>query len=661
MQYRPDIDGLRAVAVSSVVLGHAHVPGFAGGYVGVDVFFVISGVLITRLIVDDLDRGTFSFADFYERRVRRILPALIVMLAVTMAMGWFLLMPDEYRSLGRNTIAVLLFVSNFAFWRDVGYFAPAASEMPLLHTWSLAVEEQFYLVFPVLLLVLARTWPKQRMLVIAGLAVASFTAAEVCLQVYPRAAFYVSPMRMWELLAGSLLALGGSTVTLSTLAANGMALLGIAGVLSPLFLYSDTTPFPALAALPPVLGAVAVMLAGATRNNAVSKLLSIGPVVYLGRISYSLYLWHFPLLAFAAYASTTRVPLVMALGIVCVAVAIASLSYHLVETPYRNRRLLTRQSVFALAGAACAMAGAFAALAFLGDGLPGRFTGAAAAALVAQGDYNADRYDCFARERSRTTVATGCPIGETGQPLGFALWGDSHAEALRSGFAEVAKEMSIAGVYLGADGCPALMGLSHSREAYCAEVNDEILASLTAAGSPKTVILAARWPLWVQGISYGAEPRAPIHFKRPDHDEVENAAAQVALIESALRDTVARLQAAGKVVVLIGPVPEMGNDVPRAYFFGRANQSSGGGIPRKDFDERAASSIALLERVAAVQGTALIYPHTALCNATRCRSVIDGKIVYHDDDHLSRTGSRLLAPVLAAALADNQHASKTAP
>jgi peptidoglycan/LPS O-acetylase OafA/YrhL len=343
VSYRPDIDGLRAIAVLSVVFCHAGV-GLPGGYVGVDVFFVISGYLITSLILKELKQETFSLADFWERRIRRILPALVAVTIAALLAGWFLLMPEAYASLGKSVAALALLISNVQFWRDTGYFEAAAEEKPLLHTWSLAVEEQFYLFVPVFLLLLARTSRLHRAVALLTLAmIVSFGLSIYGTHRHPDATFYLLPSRAWELFVGALLAfvpigwLTGSTRCKELAAALGLAL-----ILIPCVLYDQSTRFPGLAAVPPVLGTALLIWSGNTSTAGLpitNRCLTWRPFVAVGLISYSLYLWHWPLLAFARSQSISPLSYIDRFQLIAASLLIGAISWRYVELPFRSRKV----------------------------------------------------------------------------------------------------------------------------------------------------------------------------------------------------------------------------------------------------------------------------------------------------------------------------------
>src|SRR5271170_3095038 len=298
-RYRPEIDGLRALAILPVLLFHYRVSPFRGGFVGVDVFFVISGYLITQLIEAERREGRFSIARFYERRVRRIFPALFVMLTAATIAAAFILFPVDLVRYANSLLATAGFAANFEFWREAGYFDVAAAEKPLLHLWSIAVEEQFYLVFPALLLL----FQSRRVAITLAIFVLSFAFAVWGVIHAPSAAFYLLPGRAWELMLGALLALHAVPFIERRWIREALAVTGIALIAIAVFGYSKDTPFPGAAALLPCLGAALVIYSSVPGITSASAVLSLPPLVFVGRISYSLYLWHWPLYVFARYFS----------------------------------------------------------------------------------------------------------------------------------------------------------------------------------------------------------------------------------------------------------------------------------------------------------------------------------------------------------------------
>jgi len=354
MKHRADIDGLRAVAVIAVLLFHADI-GCSGGYVGVDVFFVISGFLITGLILKDLNRDRFSIVEFWERRVRRILPALALVVFSTLIAGWFLLLGRDFEALGKSVVAQVMLLSNVYFWRGSGYFARIGQDTPLLHTWSLAVEEQFYLLFPLLLIALRRLSPKALIPAILLFSGASFSLSVYWSYHNPNANFYLLPTRAWELLMGAFLAAYSARRASKRWLAEILSWSGLFAILWSIFQYSPDTRFPGAAALLPCVGTAFLIQSNRDSLTSVGTFLATRPVVFVGLISYSLYLWHWPVLVFAEYWTIERLPLVHRVLLLLGSIGLAALSWKFVETPFRQRTVFkTRPQVFAFASISAA-------------------------------------------------------------------------------------------------------------------------------------------------------------------------------------------------------------------------------------------------------------------------------------------------------------------
>ncbi len=373
MQYRREIDGLRALAVVPVILFHAGIQGFSGGFVGVDIFFVISGYLITSIIVAELETDNFTIAGFYERRARRILPALFFVMLVSLPLAWWLLLPHELIAFGRSIIAVIVFASNILFWQESDYFATDSELIPLLHTWSLAVEEQYYVIFPVLLLVCWKLGLRWLTTIIATIAIVSLGLAEWGWRHDASGNFYLLPSRAWELMAGAGCALylrhkTPPTGTISQLLSlSGLGLL----LLSVLWL-DDTIPFPSLYAILPVLGTSLIILF-AHDNNWAGKLLSLPVFVGIGLISYSAYLWHQPMFAFARLYYADEPALLVMLGLTVLAFILAFVSWRFIERPFRQPRQFNRQQIFIMALTGSVVFVVVALVLIVLEGIPARF------------------------------------------------------------------------------------------------------------------------------------------------------------------------------------------------------------------------------------------------------------------------------------------------
>lgn len=353
LAYRPEIDGLRAIAVTSVILFHSGLVPLSGGFAGVDVFFVISGFLVTSILLKDLGSGTHTVLRFYERRVRRILPALFVMLAVTSVAATVLMIPPQLAAYSKSLVAVLLFLSNFLFGANSGYFSPALEEAPLLHTWSLSIEEQYYLLFPLMLSALMRRGPRAVTLGLWGMAVASLALAQWGAQAKPEMNFFFSLSRFWELLAGSLAA---TILHRRPVRAQGaVAWVGLGMILASMVLHSERTAYPSLHTLVPVTGSALVLLF-AGQGTIVGRVLSLRPVVGVGLISYSAYLWHQPLFALLRVSSFEAPPDAALWGMVGLSYVLGWISWRWVEQPFRRpteRWLPAPRALFSSAALVC--------------------------------------------------------------------------------------------------------------------------------------------------------------------------------------------------------------------------------------------------------------------------------------------------------------------
>ncbi len=348
MKYRPEIDGLRALAVVPVILWHAGFQVVSGGFVGVDIFFVISGFLITSIILAEKESNTFSLIKFYERRARRILPALFFVMFTCIPIAWFVLLPADLKNFSKSLIAVSTFTSNFLFWRWSGYFDTASQLKPLLHTWSLAVEEQFYLFFPLFVMFLWRVAISRLGLALMLITILSFSLGQYFSASRPFFAFYLLPTRGWELLVGALLALWQSTTRndsdLSTYTRSALSFIGLIAILGSVFLFTEEIPTPSFFTLIPTLGA-ALIIFGANQNNIVGKLLSGKVFVLVGLISYSAYLWHQPLLAFAKHRFVELSELLLFV-LVLFTFFLSYISWKFIETPFRNQKKFSRKFIF---------------------------------------------------------------------------------------------------------------------------------------------------------------------------------------------------------------------------------------------------------------------------------------------------------------------------
>jgi len=631
--YRPDIDGLRAVAVFMVVGYHIGVPGMTGGFAGVDVFFVISGYLITALLVrEQATSGRIDLAAFFARRARRLLPALGVVTVAALWLGALVLLPDEQIALARSAEASLAFVANFYFWiRGQGYFADPSALVPLRHLWTLAVEEQFYLLWPVAFwgLAVAATRTNVRVAKLLVVALAATSALSLGLSIAlshraPLAAFLLLPTRAWELGAGALLTRAPQP---SARHAPMLALLGWVAIVWTTVAFDAATPFPSFYALLPVLGAVALIAAGGAAPASVfSRALAWRPLVGIGTVSYGWYLWHWPLLAFARNVWGTEPARLRDAALAAIALLLAAAMWRWVEQPIRTRRItLFRTTRSALAGgAAILVAGGI-----LSEGLaafarrpqpPGSIL---AQYRAARGGAIRDFPFCDSDRHGRP-----CDLGTESAARTILLWGDSHAAQLSEGLDRAARDAGVRIVVRTTGGCtPAGFPVTRSTSndplrTRCAAFNDGVISALPAmqrAEGLQGVVIAAEWrDTWT-----GWDDRldARIH----------------------------EIQHSGLRVVVAEDVPVLPADfIPCAVRRG----AEACALARAGVERQAAAIDAALGRIAAGSTNVRIWsPLDALCPNEQCPAVLAGRLLYRNRNHLTIDGSALLAPTMAPMLA----------
>ena len=635
MEYRRDIDGLRAVAVLPVVLFHLKSSWMPGGFVGVDIFFVISGYLITTVLLDELRRtGRFSIGRFYERRIRRIFPALFTVLLFSIVTALIIFLPADAKALGRSLLWTVFFSSNVLFSREAGYFDQPAATQPLLHTWSLAVEEQFYLLYPIFLFLVLRVGRRRFGAAIGTALVASFALSIWALDAYPVRTFYLAPTRAWELLIGAFLAAGVLPPLTSATAASALGAFGLGLIAVSLVTFSGAMSFPGAWALLPTAGAALVIHAGSTRQALTHRLLGVPVVVVVGLLSYSLYLWHWVAIVFTRYFLIRPIVDSERLLVFASSVAMAWASWRFVERPFRGSGGVgSRRAVFAGATAisVVTVAGAIALIA--SAGWPDRFTTEALRLAQSAEDKWPERNRC---------INTMCGVGAPGVAPTFLLWGDSHARAVAPLFDARAREVGTAGVVATWNGCPPLSAGARFDPGYdgCGGFNASILGQITKRNI-STVFLHARWALYVEADRYKDED-GPIAALTPALRSSDNVSTFEALFEKTLAD----LEARHVRVVVIAGTPEVGINVPSALARSVARQPAPTIAPsRTEFWSRQRRTIELMARVAAVHGAQVVYPHELLCGQDSCDVIRDGQPLYTDEHHLGLHGLTYLRPL----------------
>lgn len=650
--YLAHVDGLRAIAILLVVVYHAWPGALTGGFVGVDVFFVISGFLITRLMLAEMAAGTFSLSAFLARRVRRLLPAAAVMIAGVLVAGAFILLPETYAEFGRSVIAALLMYANVLFYRTAGYFSAPAGEKPLLHTWSLSVEDQFYLTWPLLLIVLAPRLPRAVLAIVAAvLALASFIHAERMVTADPDFAFYILFPRAWELLAGCLLAIAVPWLRIGAAASQALGVSGLVTIVASAVLLSAKSHFPGSGALPAVVGTAMVIAAGfgEARAGTVVRLLSSGPAVFVGLISYSLYLWHWPILSLAEYAASRPLTGVEPFAAVALSLLLAVLSWRYVERPFRLHGAIAignKVRTFAAATlVAIGLGGAGGAIHGL-DGLPQRFSGVVGKLFTEMAEGNPLRSFCDGRERAFVNDSV-CNFGRRkrdGESYDLAVFGDSNADHFVPMVAQWADREAIAGRQVTQSMCGPLLGVAIKREsdrqnAACRSYQQAVLDFVAANPGLKIVVLAGAWTgyhgdtVW-NGLAPAGSPRL-----------AEVAGNDVDFARS-LAETVSFFRRRGIRVHLIGQVPHFrvlpARCAVKALIAG-ADPAVCGLSAAEVRARHAMSDNALTAAAASDPGVTATLMSDVMCDAARCSPMKDGVFLYRDIGHLSGAGSRLLA------------------
>jgi peptidoglycan/LPS O-acetylase OafA/YrhL len=637
--FRPDINGLRAIAVICVVLYHFDVRGFGGGFVGVDVFFVISGFLMTHAVVSKLTAGSFTLLDFYTARARRIVPALAAVCLALLVVGSFLLLPIELETLARQAVTALTFTSNIVFWRDQGYFAGPSQEKLLLHTWSLSVEWQFYLLFPLLVLALFRWLGMRgvRVMLVAG-TVLSFGLNVALIHIKPEATFFLFPTRAWELLAGSLVYLAGDRFKSAWLAP-----LGFAGIFAATVFYDESLAFPGAWALLPVGGAAAIVAAGGRPGFLTNR-----PMQFLGDTSYSLYLVHWPLVVFIQRDFPEVSPLLIA-GAIATSVALAYVSYRFVETPFRTRGGRTTPVATLLAHLAPAAGVALvAAVVWRLGGMPSRVPGIVAANEAAT-------LDSGKPEQCRME-ADVCHLGPAGDRQ-ILFWGDSHMAHLYGALLSIEPRAAATGreLLMAVDhGCLPVRGFSSLDQSHCGERVERVW-KLAQTPKVEAVVIASIWTPYFRSNLYDFTS-GPTVCAAEDGGcrPFASAAEALARVEASLAEQLKTLVAQGKRVYLVLPVPAYMVPVPRVlaleHWRGLPTQVS---LSRTKHENAQRMLTEVLRAVAKRTGATVIDPTDTYCPRDACLASYDGVSIYRDNNHLTSAGARLLAPALEAALIPN--------
>lgn len=630
IKYRADIDGLRAISILVVVMFHADI-GFTGGFIGVDVFFVISGYLITSLILKDLNGDKFKIMEFWVRRIRRIQPALAAVVLTSLVAGWFIFTPQDFISLGNSAGAQAMLASNFYFWHSSGYFSHTAELKPLLHTWSLAVEEQFYLLLPLLLIGVHRISRASISRVILVLTASSFILSIYCSYRYADANFYLLPTRAWELLLGAFLATIATKHITKRWAVEILSWAGLLSILCAATIYDRESRFPGIAAVLPCAGAALVIWSNNCTVTSVAKLLTLRPIVFIGLISYSLYLWHWPVLTFARYLSIDPIPVTQRVMLIAMSVVIAILSWKFIEMPFRKRLIFDNQiHIVTFGGVTAAFFLSVGLAIYKSHGVPSRLN----AEVLHYSNGSSKDYDFVQKmsyEVSLKDALAGDFIelgsGDKQMPISLILWGDSHSVALIPLIDILCKEHSIRGVAAVYAGTAPLVDYQSTWKGSQYEksiaYNDAIVRFIHD-NHINNVIIAAKWRRYE--LASGSEQ-----------------------IRKSIRKTIVSLNASNSNIYIMKEVPKPRWDVPRALAITvlKGQNPDTIGITPNEYQKETQRQNPYFQGLSAEFSNVTILDPSAsfLTRNGFYRIEKDGKALYCDDSHLSAIGAANLRPL----------------
>jgi peptidoglycan/LPS O-acetylase OafA/YrhL len=656
--YRTDIDGLRAIAVLLVILHHYGVPGFRGGFIGVDIFFVISGFLIGGHIARDIQAGHFSLLRFYDRRIRRILPALFVMYALVLAAGAVVLFAPDLYFLSRIGAYVIAFLGNYALYLNAGlYGGQFADHVVLLHTWSLAVEEQFYLLFPLLMMGTAALFRRRYAAVLWPLTLVSFVSCIVVVRISPITAFYLAPFRAWELLAGALLGIGTISAPAVPSVRTAAAVLGLVLVAAADMLSNSSSPNPSELTLVPCAGACLILYASCDRSSITGKLLGNWIMRRIGLWSYSLYLYHWPLLLLVQYYAMDPLSAWIRCWLVAGTFLLGALSWRYVEQPFRRRNAPADQRMSYALAAMCGAVLMVATFTLHRQSEPTRYSALERVRFPTQ---TADQLRC--KETSpEMSKGPACVLGDASAPITALVWGDSHAVAILPAINAVAARHRQAAMFAEMGRCPPLLGvfvrdlapgqsaavrswmdaraLGHGVR--CKRHNDGVLEWILQ-NHVATVLLVGHWIA-------NTEDRYQSVLSDDESGDNNSGQQNAAVFRRGLERLLVVLEREHVRVFLLEDAPQNELSVPYALAARhRLGLTRDLGISRTAYDAQQRSAAQIFTDLHERYGLRLLRPQDILCAGGECAIDRDGVPLYVDDEHLSVDGAMLLTPILDA-------------
>jgi peptidoglycan/LPS O-acetylase OafA/YrhL len=608
MRFRSDIQGLRAIAVISVLLFHFGASFMPGGFTGVDVFFTISGFVISTSILSDLEKGRFSIADFYFKRIRRIFPSLFIVLLVTTIFSTAILLPEDLKAYNWSLLSAVTFWSNVFFWKSSGYFASSAQILPLLHTWSLSIEEQFYLFAPMLMYAIHKFAGSRFNLFLWPCLAISLLLGVLAIFVAPTAGFFLLPTRAWQLLLGVVLAFNGGRLSMGARLREILGWAGLFLIALGLFGLSEGDPFPGWNALLPSGGAALILCAGcgAARLPVVGRLLSTRPFLWIGNISYSLYLVHWPIAALYRYVTLGPPSTLAAVAMFLCSMGIAALLWRYVEEPFRHISVARRGNVLGFGALAISIVAVLAVFGIQKQGFPARFPDYARVAVKGTEDWGGEH--CFNTDPTRPIDwdAKRCTRirGKNGRIL---LWGDSFAAQYTPGILRDSARINADVVQYTFAGCPPILSYRSYARVGCAASNQKVLDIIGREGID-TVVMSARWS------------------DTPSRELAE------------LYKTIRTLKARGVRVVVFGQSPQFLADVQQIdYISGNRNSLVNAEWPVA-VEDRLNQAV---EQQALKGGAQFINPISEMCRGKFCEYREGRKYLFEDFGHFSAAGSIL--------------------
>ncbi len=646
LKYRADIDGLRAIAVLSVLFYHTGIPLFSGGFAGVDVFFVISGYLITTIIVKEIDAKEFSLAKFYAGRIRRIFPALFIVMIFTLITSLILFDAENFKQFGQSLFAASFFFANILFWNQSGYFDAPSSLKPLLHVWSLSVEEQYYIVFPILVVFLSSHFRRKPPFFLI-----SFTIISFLLSIYAMSygktssAFYLPHLRIWELLCGSILAFKLFPKPKNHSLAKILGLSGLALISFAVFYYTTDTNFPGWSALPPVLGSILIIHSDAQHTSWANKILSSRHLVFIGKISYSLYLWHWPIIVFGKYF-IIRLPTAYEMaGLIFLSLIASVISWKFIETPFRTRSIENTTQLFSYASISMLVMSLIGLSIYFNNGFPQRIK-EIPVNTTTQSEFNWRK--CDYTENIHGSTPPICLVGKnTSNPV-FLLWGDSHAFSLAPGIHISALKNNVQGSFTFMSSCPPALDIRFRKGGGdCMQFNDAVFNYIKNNPSIKTIILTSEWAAYTDESTSENSNENEIFLIKRDFKYQDPPLTNTEVFKFGIDQTIDKILKLGKDIVIVSQIPNIGYDVPSAYSIAKRTGRDINEIiapTRAEYLQKNLNTIHMLQGIHEKYKIQIIHPEDLLCAKT-CSVVAQNQAIYGDSHHLSTFGSQYISAI----------------